>query len=818
MDKIKVYDPAEDNFEYGAVWIKNPVHRKGDEPKRFKATNVKETEVITKHLNNLAMEELNLFPNQKIKPMFDRDSYDTPIDTEYDIKLIKNLLGDNCIVKTAARPTRIKNGKTFYSKRYYVQNKRIRAFQLLDFINMRNEIPKNHFDLSKYGKGGQFYTLYNDKKLRGKDKDGKYQPPEDVPSLVPENDPDPNPLDYYATYVLEDYDDYDIKWEALQTIIALRKEEETKVVYKEDDDEVVLEKTTEIDDIIEHLKPERAEGYSDWIKGVLALINYCIKIKLNRRKIEGVIHAFSALCPDAYDENKVDEWITNNYERIVNSDPEKKLGRNYLINVCLKEDDPKYWADKYRCRDYKSVLKVFNKECIRVLGAGKWIRFCQIDDQWEQPYEVLSKDDLCFRFAVDAKYFYKVIRKDKDDKEVVSEYSIVDTMSPFWKDPNVRKYDRIIFAPLRPDDNKYFNTWVGWKAMTYKVCKDYSKCEIFINHLKVAWCKNDERLCKWFLEYLSGILRGAQTCVCPIVRGKQGSGKDCFMSELFMNRIVGKDYCFTTNDPVKHLFGTFNGALLNKSFVVIEEGGYDLEKCHNQLKSVITNEFIAIEEKYQNVVNRRNYCNPIVSTNKHDIIKGDKGMKQRRLIYIECDPVKKSDEYYTAYFDALEDEEALSALYHYLLDPEKVFQYDINNRGYLQKTMPDTKIGMDIALRNMPDTTKFLKRYFPMDDLKLHICDNPQKPMKIKGKNLQKSYKNYCEFQGSEKVNLEHFTNNLLNYNDIEYKRLSDAMYYIIPFHTIEALYDLITKEESKEIVDAAVLYERLRYDFDNDE
>jgi hypothetical protein len=220
-----------------------------------------------------------------------------------------------------------------------------------------------------------------------------------------------------------------------------------------------------------------------------------------------------------------------------------------------------------------------------------------------------------------------------------------------------------------------------------------------------------------------------------------------------------------------------------------------------------------------NVINTKNYCNPIVSTNRHDILKGDKGMKQRRLIYIECDPVKRSDEYYKKYFDALEDESALSAFYHYLLDPAMVYQYDINNLAYLQNSMPDTKLGMDIAYRNIPQTTKFLKQFFTADELKEHIDNNPHKAMKILGKDLQRQYKKYCEGQGLEKVNLEHFTNSLLNNNEIEYKKHS-AMYYVIPYHTITALYAMTLKddEEGKAVVDDAVEYKKFKYVFDEDD
>lgn len=811
MNEITVWDAEDNVFEWGLATFKNPSHAKGQKPTRYVAETRAGVSYILSKLNNYVLEEVNLYPNQYIRPCFDKDSEGIPIDYEKDMEMIREILGD-VEIKIESREPRDKhnNGKVFYSARYVVQERRIRRNQLSDLIRWNKNVPEKYFDVSVYGDGGQFFTVYNNKKFAPKGSSLKYI---DVPPLLPVNDEDVDVLDYCITYVLEEWDDYDDVWGREWEKKELEKEKKVKVVYKEEDCEKI---ELELNEIIKRLSAKRADDYCDWRGVCFALINCGIKCNLKKRNVESLIHDFSAKCDDKYEDDLVEKWFETTYYNLANSKAQKKLGRNYLINTCLKEDDYEYWRQNYKNRSYEVVLDDFNKECVRVLGCPKWIRFCVVDDICKMPYELLSKEDLVQRYAVLGEYFYQVKNKDNDK---INEYSIVDLKSKFWKDPNCAKYDRIIYAPLRVDCGRYFNTWTGWKASAYPVCKDYSRCEVFINHLKGAWCKDDERLTKWFLEYFSGILRGGHTCVCPIVRGKQGSGKDCFMSELFMNKILGNDYSLITNDPCKHIFGSFNGALLNKSFVVIEEGSYDLEKSYGQLKSLITSESIAIEAKYMNVINTKNYCNPIVSTNRHDILKGDKGMKQRRLIYIECDPVKRSDEYYKKYFDALEDESALSAFYHYLLDPAMVYQYDINNLAYLQNSMPDTKLGMDIAYRNIPQTTKFLKQFFTADELKEHIDNNPHKAMKILGKDLQRQYKKYCEGQGLEKVNLEHFTNSLLNNNEIEYKKHS-AMYYVIPYHTITALYAMTLKddEEGKAVVDDAVEYKKFKYVFDEDD
>lgn len=799
MDKIKVYDPAEDKFEYGAVWIKNPVHRKGDDPHRFKATNVKETELINKHLNNLAMEELNLFPDQKIKPMFDRDSYDIPIDTEYDIKLIKNLLGDNCIVKTAARPTRIKNGKTFYSKRYYVQNKRIRAFQLLDFINMRSEIPKNHFDLSKYGKGGQFYTLYNDKKLRGKDKDGKYQPPEVVPSLVPENDPEPNPLDYYATYVLEDYEDYDLKWEVMQVFKLIEKSnKEDKVVYKEDDEEVVVGKSTEIDDIIEHLKPERAHHYETWYKVPMAIINYGLKLKLSKKHIELLIHEFSKKSVPFYEEDKVDEWLTNNYDRIKDSDVKHKLGRNYLINVCLKEDDPKYWAEKYRYRDYKKVLVDFTQECVKVRMGSKWLILRNEDIYNPEPVLLYDKANLKHYFEHEEKFCYK--SKDKEGKDIM--ITIVHPLSSYWTDTSIKCYDNVIYHPCPVDDisEKYFNTWTGWECMKYDACSESDEdVEIILRHLKEVWCDDNMELYEWWLDYLAYLVCGGRTGVVPIVRGTQGCGKDLFMTEFIMNKLLGEKYCFSTDDPVNQIFGKFNGGLLNKSYCVIEEGGYEINAVYNRIKKTATSDKLAIEKKFQEVINARNMANLIISTNSANLISGDKGMEQRRLMNIKCsDRYLNNVAYFKNYKKAIDNKGAVKNIYDMLVKRFKDKELDPENTMYLQNTKPDTQERRDTQEKNIPLTTQFLLDKMDMDMMKSNA------ETRINRTTLYQKYKSWCETRNIKCCDANSFYTNVVNVDGFQQVKVQGVRYMrinvVAKIRLLDYNVDDISEEELKEI------------------
>lgn len=762
MEQIDIYDPDTTKFEWETIWIKKcKGQRKGGEPTRYKATTKEQIKFIADFLDNFVTEELNLFPNQYIKPIFDKDSY-KEIKYHEDMEMIRHIF-PKAKIYIARRKERMKNGKMFWSARYIVDKVRIRACQLYDLIKNEKKIPDNYFDTTKYGKTGQFFTLYNDKKYDG-----------EVPPLMPYNDTKIDPLNYYATYVKEEWENYDKQWEALQCKLALKKEADVVVEYKDDED-IVIGRSIEIEEVISRFAVKRADSYDSWIKVNLAIINYGLKLGLSRRHIEVLIHTFSKKSELCYEEDKVDLWLTNNYDRIANSVVENKLSRNYLINVCLKEDDPKYWADTYKYRDYKAVLAKLNKECVKVRMNGKWIVFRKIDKNNSEPYYLFDNTSLRHYYECEEAFMINHKTKNKAGEEVIVSINIMNIAEKhacYWTDVNMRSYDNIVYNPCFDGvmNERYFNTWEGWNVMKYETCKDYSKCQVFLTHLKEVWCDGCEASYKWFLEYLSFIVRGGRTCVGVILRGGQGCGKDCFMTDLLMNRVLGQKYCMMTNDPVNQLFGKFNSSLLNKSLVVIAEGSYDLDKCYNNIKDLITNGVLRVEKKFADIISAVNYTNFIISTNAYDIIKDGKG---RRLGYWSCsDKYKGNKKYFDGFYEAVNDDSAVSAFYNFLIDKQMVYQADIEDLAYLQSTMPQTKTSKDIAVKNTPIVSQFLNEYF--NESKLEEYVKLEKVVKVKRSELYSAYKRFCDKCGYERLKMNLFSAQLLNLHNVECKKRSE--------------------------------------------
>lgn len=794
MDKIDIYDADATKFEWETIWIKKcKGQRKGEDPTRFKAKKKEDINLIANELDNFISEELNLFSNQYIKPIFDKDS-NTEINYENDMQMIRYIFGEDAKIKILTRPKRIKNGKMFWSARYIVQNIRIRANQLYDFIKFDERIPDNYFDTSKYGKTGQFFTLGNNKKYNPDKNDPvKYI---EVPPLLPYNDKNPNPLDYYATYVKEKWKNYDELWETLQWVLAKKKEKEVKVEYKEDDEEVEIGKSTEIEEIISHINPKRADHYETWMKVVFAIINYGLVLKLNKRRLVELIHNFSAKSIPFYEEDKVDGWIENNYERLAYSNAEKKLGRNYLINVCLKEDDERFWEEKYRCRDYKVVLKDFSKECIKVRMGGKWLILRNEDKFTTEPYFLYDKANLKHYYENEEVMCYK--SKDKDGKDIM--VNIVDAMSRYWKDMTIKCYVNVIYEPCPTEDisNKYFNTWCGWECMKYEaVAEGDEDVAVILKHLKEVWCDDNMELYEWWLDYLAYLVNGGRTGVVPIVRGTQGCGKDAFMSDFIMNKLLGSKYCITTCDPINHIFGKFNAGLLDKSYGVIEDGAYSVNSVYCQIKAIATGDKLSIEKKFENVRNAKNKINLIISTNYNNLISGDKGMAQRRIMNIKCsDRYLGNDEYFDKYRKAINNTGAVKVIYNMLMKRFKDKELDPENTMYLQKTKPETKETQEVQEKNIPLTTQFLLDKLDMDIMKNGV------DTRINRTTLYAKYKSWCDAKTIKCCDANTFYTNVVEVDGLIQKKIMGIRYLIFDIKSKARLAELNKDDEGSEALE----------------
>jgi hypothetical protein len=172
----------------------------------------------------------------------------------------------------------------------------------------------------------------------------------------------------------------------------------------------------------------------------------------------------------------------------------------------------------------------------------------------------------------------------------------------WFDDENKRKYDRFDCIPkdsLCPKN--VFNMWVKFPVQLMPSIEN-DKCkralEMFLDHVKVVMCDNNEINYKFICDWISQIFQYPENkSIHLIFIGDEGCGKGVWIK--FMQTIMGGSHrCWECTDPQNEIFGSFNDFMKDAFLVILNEadksGGYN---HNNKMKALITDPTINIRPK-----------------------------------------------------------------------------------------------------------------------------------------------------------------------------------------------------------------------------
>jgi len=358
------------------------------------------------------------------------------------------------------------------------------------------------------------------------------------------------------------------------------------------------------------------------------------------------------------------------------------------------------WLGNKESALYEEEIEEFNKiyAVVRVANKCKILVEKKSETSLQIDYSLIDRNDF---FALNANKRVMV-----DGKEV--------ELAKFWfKHPNRRGYNNIVFQPGKVVPDDIYNMWAG-----FNVEPNYSDyCNLILAHIRDVIAGGDEDINKWILAWLAQCVQYPydKQGTALVLQGEQGTGKSILGD--YLSRIFGK-HSLSVSQP-KHIQGNFNAHLMYCIFLIAEEAywGGD-KKSAGSLKDVITSKTMAVEKKGVDVTDGENHVHVLMTTNNDWAVPADFG--ERRFSVVHVSSIMKNN---VDYFNALAaemDGAGPSAFLGYLL------KYDFSTINLREPVK--TKALAEQIILGSEKLAQFIFRC--LHDGKIYP-DNPTWPAKI---------------------------------------------------------------------------------------
>lgn len=240
-----------------------------------------------------------------------------------------------------------------------------------------------------------------------------------------------------------------------------------------------------------------------------------------------------------------------------------------------------------------------------------------------------------------------------------------------------RQFSKLIFEPNSPPENGTYNLWTGF---SYEPVENKGKFDIFLDHLRVNICKEDEKLYKWLLGWVADLFQKPERKLGTsiVMRGEMGVGKG--VVALHIGALIKRHYFAVMR--AEHVTGRFNGHLADTLLLFLDEAFWAGDKsAEGTLKSLVTEDYIPIELKGKDLYRIKSYLRLMISTNNDWAV--PTGMKDERRFAIF--DVGKNSQQNKPYFKAMQDQLSnggYEALLYFFLN----YKYDQFEVGKIPET------------------------------------------------------------------------------------------------------------------------------------
>lgn len=310
-----------------------------------------------------------------------------------------------------------------------------------------------------------------------------------------------------------------------------------------------------------------------------------------------------------------------------------------------------------------ALLALQNKFCIFNLGEIFYADYDQINEvKLDGRYTNLhlyNKKDATLLM----KRFIEAQSIPSNPKKVIEDFEV---------DSNTHIFKEITFSPLSKGSS-VLNLWIGPTVEA----SSHGSCQIILDFILQNICNNQRDIYEYLISFLAHMVQKPEEKpgVMIVLLGGQGVGKGTFFGLL--QTIWNKTSVLVSS--IDQVLGRFNGILERNYIVMLDEALFSGDKkAAEKLKSLITEEYMVIENKYEHQKSITSYHRFFGASNKSHFVNVD--ADDRRFLFLRVSEFKaQKDEYYKPIRDAFKNDETIGTFLNHL---QKI---DISTFKYRQR-------------------------------------------------------------------------------------------------------------------------------------
>ena len=334
--------------------------------------------------------------------------------------------------------------------------------------------------------------------------------------------------------------------------------------------------------------------------------------------------------------------------------------------------------------------------------SGMWVR------KKEAP-----NGSIYFEFAPDLKgispkHKVKIRSNDNDDDESTSTMSI--KLKDLLLQASIKKirYTDVNFMPLPPGvlqtRSKFFNLFLGFLAQP---APEINKRLInpILRHILEVWCDDNKELAKYVANWLAFLVQkpDKKPGTALLMRSPPRCGKN-ILTDFIGEKVLGRENFFSTT-RLHDVMGRFNGIIRAKKLIVLNEcdmTGSEWHGANNQLKGLITEPYVTIEEKGIDTKHINDFAGYMILSNHAMPIRIELG--DERFVALDVSARYKGNrKYFTELARLTEHPDTASSFMAWLLSR--------NITDWNPRDVPNTKMKQDLIEASMPNPQHFMLEY-----------------------------------------------------------------------------------------------------------